>query len=74
MPGKKFTYQYNTSAESPGTYWIHNHMAGQYPKGLRAPLIILDKDRSKEASNWKNKDGNEIWDPRMDYILSLSDW
>lgn len=75
MPGRKFTYQYDTSTESPGTYWIHNHMAGQYPKGLRVPLIILDKNRSKEAAIWKHSnDIDNVWDAMMDNVLSLSDW
>ncbi|CAI6335372.1 unnamed protein product [Periconia digitata] len=74
-PGRKFVYEYDTSKESAGTYWIHNHVAGQYPKGLRAPLIILDQNRQIEANNWKKSTSDEnVWDGNMDNILSLSDW
>ena len=59
-PGKKFTYVF--VADKEGTYWIHSHTPGQYPKGLRAPLIVTrDQDKAD-----------------FDYIdeatVTLSDW
>lgn len=43
-----------------GTYWIHGHHAGQYPDGLRFPLIIQDP---KETVKYDSE-----------LVLSLSDW
>lgn len=28
--------------DTPGTYWYHSHNHGQYPDGLRGPLIVYD--------------------------------
>ncbi|KAF2467824.1 Cupredoxin, partial [Lindgomyces ingoldianus] len=39
--GKTFVYDFPTN--KPGTYWIHSHAPGQYPKGLRSPFIITDR-------------------------------
>lgn len=46
----------------PGTYWYHSHDKGQYPDGLRAPLIISDPE-----SPYKDQYDEE-------YVLSVSDW
>jgi iron transport multicopper oxidase len=46
----------------PGTYWYHSHDKGQYPDGLRAPLIVHDPD-----SPFKGQYDQE-------YVLSVSDW
>lgn len=48
--------------DQPGTYWYHSHHAGQYPDGLRGPLIIEDPD-SPHKGKW---DG--------EFVLTLSDW
>lgn len=48
--------------DQPGTYWYHSHAKGQYPDGLRAPLIIDDPD-----SPFKSMYDEE-------YVLSVSDW
>lgn len=48
--------------DQPGLYWYHSHDSGQYPDGLRGPLVIEDPD-----SPHKGK-----WDE--EYILTLSDW
>lgn len=53
---------YNFTISQPGTYWYHSHDKGQYPDGLRAPLIIEDP-----ASPYKSLYDEEI-------IVSLSDW
>lgn len=41
-PGSSFTY--NFTVNEPGIYWYHSHVHGQYPDGLRGPLIIHDPD------------------------------
>ncbi|KAL7777611.1 hypothetical protein CFE70_004278 [Pyrenophora teres f. teres 0-1] len=45
-----------------GTYWYHSHERGQYPDGIRGPLIVHDND-----SPFKDLYDEEI-------ILTLSDW
>lgn len=59
-PGASFTYNFTT--DQPGTYWYHSHDAGQYPDGLRGPLIIEDPN-SPHKGKW---DG--------EFVLTLSDW
>ncbi|KUJ08596.1 uncharacterized protein LY89DRAFT_701877 [Mollisia scopiformis] len=59
-PGSSFTY--NFTVNQPGTYWYHSHDKGQYPDGLRAPLIITDPD-----SPYADQVDEEI-------VVSLSDW
>ncbi|CZR53837.1 probable iron transport multicopper oxidase FET3 precursor [Phialocephala subalpina] len=59
-PGSSFTY--NFTVNQPGTYWYHSHDKGQYPDGLRAPLIITDPDFP-----YADQMDEEI-------VLSLSDW
>lgn len=59
-PGASFTYDFNV--DQPGTYWYHSHDAGQYPDGLRGPLIVHDPD-----SPYKEQYDEEI-------VLTLSDW
>ncbi|KAI1858714.1 uncharacterized protein JN550_012546 [Neoarthrinium moseri] len=46
----------------PGTYWYHSHTRGQYPDGLRGPLIIHDPD-----SPFTGQYDEEI-------VLTVSDW
>ncbi|KAK4173265.1 putative precursor of iron transport multicopper oxidase FET3 [Triangularia setosa] len=41
-PGSSFTY--NFTVTQPGIYWYHSHVHGQYPDGLRGPLIVHDPD------------------------------
>ena len=48
--------------DQPGTYWYHSHNDGQYPDGLRGPLIIHDPD-----SPYKGQYDEEL-------VLTLSDW
>ena len=59
-PGSKFTY--NFTLDQVGTYWYHSHTHGQYPDGLRAPLIIHDPD-------FPYKD---MYDEEL--VLTFSDW
>lgn len=44
----------------PGTYWYHSHDSGQYPDGLRGPLIVHDPDFPYHYDE--------------EIILTLSDW
>ena len=48
--------------DQPGTYWYHSHNDGQYPDGLRGPLIIHDPD-----SPYKGQYDEEL-------VLTVSDW
>ncbi|KAL5394599.1 hypothetical protein PMIN06_000544 [Paraphaeosphaeria minitans] len=59
-PGDSFVYDFNI--EQPGTYWFHSHTRGQYPDGLRAPLIVRDPENP-----FKEDFDEEI-------VLSFSDW
>jgi len=59
-PGGRFTY--NFTVEQPGTYWYHSHTHGQYPDGLRGPLIIHDPESPFKA----------LYDEEL--ILTVSDW
>ncbi|KAF3934618.1 Laccase-4 [Dactylellina cionopaga] len=62
LKGQKFTYVWNTG-EQTGTYWIHSHVSGQYPKGLRSPLVILDGAVADEETSYAG-----------DKMIALSDW
>ncbi|KAF7556921.1 hypothetical protein G7Z17_g994 [Cylindrodendrum hubeiense] len=59
-PGSTFTY--NFTVEQPGMYWYHSHSHGQYPDGLRGPLIIRDPDFPYQD------------DVDEELVLTLSDW
>lgn len=41
-PGSSFTY--NFTVDQIGTYWYHSHIRGQYPDGLRGPMVIRDPE------------------------------
>ncbi|KAI4153763.1 MAG: hypothetical protein L6R39_001500 [Caloplaca ligustica] len=56
------SFVYEVQIDQPGTYWYHSHDSGQYPDGLRGPLIITDPD-----SPYKDQYDEEI-------VLTLSDW
>lgn len=59
-PGGTFTYEF--TAYPAGTFWYHSHDMGQYPDGLRAPMIIHDPNN--EAQN----------DADDETVLWVSDW
>ncbi|MCJ1386547.1 hypothetical protein MMC17_009673 [Xylographa soralifera] len=75
-PGGSYTYEFTVSCSptppqqflttsqinQPGTYWYHSHVGGQYPDGLRGPLIIHDPN-----SPYAGQYDDEI-------VLTLSDW
>jgi len=56
------TGTYNFTVDQPGTYWYHSHVRGQYPDGLRAPLIVHDPE-----SPFTGQYDEEV-------VLSVSDW
>ncbi|KAL8899555.1 MAG: hypothetical protein Q9207_006139 [Kuettlingeria erythrocarpa] len=58
--GGSFVYEFKI--DQPGTYWYHSHDSGQYPDGLRGPLIVTDPD-----SPYKDQYDEEL-------VLTLSDW
>ncbi|CBX99496.1 similar to iron transport multicopper oxidase FET3 [Plenodomus lingam JN3] len=60
VPGSSFTY--NFTINQPGTYWYHSHERGQYPDGIRGPLIIHDPE-----DPFKDMYDEEI-------VITLSDW
>lgn len=60
QPGDSFLY--NFTITQPGTYWYHSHSEGQYPDGLRGPLVIHDPE-----SPFTGKYDEEI-------VMTLSDW
>jgi iron transport multicopper oxidase len=57
-PNTSFTY--NITMQQHGTYWIHSHLVGQYPDGIRTEFIIHAK--------------NETYKYDDEYVISLSDW
>ncbi|KAB5554568.1 iron transport multicopper oxidase FET3 [Coniochaeta sp. 2T2.1] len=59
-PGSSIQYKFLVDAA--GTYWYHSHNMGQYPDGLRGPLIVHDP-----ADPYAGKYDEEV-------ILTVSDW
>ncbi|KAI8964740.1 putative ferroxidase [Daldinia sp. FL1419] len=62
-PGSSFTY--NFTINQPGTYWYHSHTNGQYPDGLRGPLIVHDPKSPFLDTYYKQEN---------ERILTVSDW
>ncbi|EFQ29060.1 multicopper oxidase [Colletotrichum graminicola M1.001] len=56
------TMTYSFTADEGGTFWWHSHNMGQYPDGMRGPLIIHDP-KDPYAGQYDEE-----------YILSISDW
>ena len=56
------TFTYDFKVDQPGTYWYHSHDNGQYPDGLRGPLIVTDPE-----SPYRGKYDDEI-------VMTMSDW
>ena len=52
----------NVKVDQPGTYWYHSHTHGQYPDGLRGPLIVHDPDSPHK----------DLYDEEI--VLTFSDW
>ncbi|KAG7285084.1 hypothetical protein NEMBOFW57_009704 [Staphylotrichum longicolle] len=59
-PGSSMKYQF--VVDSPGTFWYHSHNMGQYPDGLRGPMIVSDPN-----DPYKGQYDEE-------YVLTVSDW
>jgi iron transport multicopper oxidase len=59
---------YNYTVQQNGTFWIHSHIGGQYPDGLRSPFIIrnpnepyrYDEDIIIDVSDWYHKESKDI--------------
>ncbi|KAI2463575.1 multicopper oxidase [Annulohypoxylon bovei var. microspora] len=62
-PGSSFTY--NFTITQPGTYWYHSHTNGQYPDGLRGPLIIHDPNSPYLNTSYQQEN---------ERVLTVSDW
>ena len=62
MPGQNFTYDFPVN--KAGTFWIHSHATGQYPKGLRSPLVVKDPTDATKYGYAAN----------LDYTVTVSDW
>ncbi|RXG42243.1 hypothetical protein VDGE_07226 [Verticillium dahliae] len=58
--GSSFTY--DIKFDQPGTYWYHAHNDGQYPEGLRGPVVVHDPKGPYEGK----------YDEEL--VISLSDW
>ena len=52
LPGETFTYQFEASPA--GSYWYHSHNKGQYPDGLRGPMVVHEKSVSTLFQNVPN--------------------
>ncbi|EFX03254.1 iron transport multicopper oxidase fet3 precursor [Grosmannia clavigera kw1407] len=59
-PGSSITYSF--LADEPGTFWYHSHNLGQYPDGLRGPMIVHDPN-----DPYAGQYDEEV-------ILTVSDW
>lgn len=59
-PGSSLTYKF--LADEAGSYWYHSHNMGQYPDGLRGPMIIKDPN-----DPYKGQYDEEV-------VLTISDW
>ncbi|WDK17648.1 multicopper oxidase [Colletotrichum graminicola] len=59
-PGNSFTYDFEF--DQVGTYWYHAHNDGQYPEGLRGPLVIHDPEGPYEGK----------YDEEL--VITVSDW
>jgi len=57
-PGESLTY--NFTVQQNGTFWIHSHVMGQYPDGLRSAFIIHNPEEPYEYDE--------------DITITLSDW
>ncbi|KAF2096240.1 conidial pigment biosynthesis oxidase Abr1/brown 1 [Rhizodiscina lignyota] len=60
QPGGTFTHQF--TANPAGTHWFHSHSKGQYPDGIRGPMIVHDPA-------WEKSLGVDA-----QYTITVSDW
>ena len=61
------SFEYSFLAADEGSYWIHSHAPGQYPKGLRTALIVRNAEDPTSYGYQQPVDGKEE-------IITLSDW
>ena len=62
FPGASFVYDFEAS--EAGSYWIHSHAPGQYPKGIRVPFIVQD---STDLTTYN-------YEKKYDQVIAVSDW
>ncbi|KII91245.1 hypothetical protein PLICRDRAFT_104957 [Plicaturopsis crispa FD-325 SS-3] len=63
-PGATFDYSVPVASSGQwGTYWWHAHANGQYPDGLRAPLVIHPEGSSRKHGRYD-----------AEYTVVLGDW
>ncbi|KAJ1861628.1 ferroxidase fet3, partial [Coemansia sp. RSA 2703] len=60
-PGANYTYEYYL--HQTGTFWLHGHTTHQNADGLRAPLVIYDRENNKRPMQYDD-----------DYLITLEDW
>ncbi|KKK16947.1 hypothetical protein ARAM_003761 [Aspergillus rambellii] len=68
-PGQHMRYDFQVN--QTGTFWYHSHQMGQYPDGLRGPLILhdtkplpfqYDEEITVTVSDWYHKQMGELVD------------
>ncbi|KAF2455514.1 Cupredoxin [Lineolata rhizophorae] len=59
-PGGEFEYVFE--AGPAGSYWWHSHNKGQYPDGLRGPLVVRDTERER------------LWGVEGEMAVTVADW
>lgn len=60
--GSKKTVCSFKQVEQAGTFWYHSHVRGQYPDGLRGPMVIHDPEDPHK----------DLYDEEI--LLTFSDW
>ncbi|ORY09597.1 iron transport multicopper oxidase [Clohesyomyces aquaticus] len=60
FPGDNFVYTF--TANPAGSFWYHSHDSGQYPDGLRGPMVIHDPVAEARLNFTK------------EYTMTVSDW
>ncbi|KAK8117043.1 multicopper oxidase [Apiospora kogelbergensis] len=54
---------YTWDVTQVGTFWVHSHHSGQYPYGLRSPLIVRSADEPAYYG----------YDAQSDYVMDITD-
>ncbi|ORY61645.1 Cupredoxin [Pseudomassariella vexata] len=69
---KGHSQMYVWQADQVGSFWVHSHKVGQYPYGLRAPLIVRQADEPAyygyDADHDFIFDVSETWNDSMPAI------
>ncbi|KAK8131327.1 Iron transport multicopper oxidase FET3 [Apiospora sp. TS-2023a] len=59
--GDKQVYTWDVT--QVGTFWVHSHHSGQYPYGLRSPLVVRSADEPAYYG----------YDAQSDYVMDVTD-